>query len=295
VPDTPTPFAWVPSGIRQYGDARSRANGTLDLTFAPIAGRTRITHAAYQSPLAVQCAQYRDPFLPTLAVVPILTIGGGVLGGDRLCQIVRAEAGAMVHLTTMTATKLYRMEHGYAAQDTTVIAGEGAVVEYLPAPVIAQRSARYAARTRIIAAPTATVICGDVLIPGRLAMGERGVYDAVSFVTQGCSALTGEPGWRDALTIAPAQLPGGGAAVVGTLFGITRTRPAVALADALHHACLSDPVFAAVQWGVSDLPDAAGVIVRIVGEDSRAVQETHHAAWHQLRMALLGVGAPPRV
>lgn len=168
-------------------------------------------------------------------------------------------------------------------------------MEYLPAPVIAQRGSRYAARMRIIAAPTATVLCGDVLIPGRLAMGERGVYDAVSLITQGCSTPDGEPGWRDALTIAPAQLPGGGAAVVGTLFGITRTLPAAALADALHHACLSDPVFAAVQWGVSDLPDDTGVIIRIVGEGSRTVQEAHHAAWHQLRMALLGVGVPPRV
>jgi len=228
-----------------------------------------------------------------MAVVPVLTIGGGVLGGDRLCQYVRAEAGAIVHITTMTATKLYRMEHGYAAQDTTVIAGEGAVVEYIPAPIIAQRGARYAGRTRIIAAPTATVICGDVLIPGRLAMAERGVYDVVSLITQGCGEPDSEPTWRDALTVEPAQLPGGAATTVGTLFGITHTHPAAALADALHIACLSDPLFAAVQWGVSDLPGGAGVIVRIVGEGSRAVQEAHRAAWHQLRTLLLGIDAPP--
>ncbi len=266
----------------------------LDLTFASVAGRTRITHAAYASPLAVQRVQYRDPFLPTMAVVPVLTVGGGVLGGDRLRQSVRAEAGANVHVTTMTATKLYRMEHGYAALDTTVIAGEGAVVEYLPAPIIAQRGARYAARTRIIAAPTATVICGDVLIPGRLAMAERGVYDTVSLITQGCREPDGEPDWRDALAIEPAQLPGGATTTVGTLFGLTRAHPAAALADALHTACLADPHFAAVQWGVSDLPGASGVVVRMMGEGSRAVQEAHYAAWHQLRILLLGIDALPR-
>lgn len=284
---------WVPAAVRQYGEARSRADGILDLAFAPLAGQTRLIHIAHRMPVQVQRAHYLDPADPTMAFVTVVTVGGGVLHGDRIRQTVRLDPGAHVHLTTQAATKIYRMECGYAAQETTISVGDNAILEYLPSPLILQRNARYAQRTTITTAPTATVIYGDVLIPGRIAMGERGVYDAVALITEQVAEPPGPLIWRDALVIEPAQLPDSAdaTATIGTLIALTQIKPARDLADDLHAALAAACIGEDIWWGVSDLPGGTGVIVRLLSPDSRAVQIAHRRAWNAIRQLTLGRSA----
>lgn len=276
-------FGWVPAIVRQHGEERSDADGMLALDFAPVAGQTRLVASSHRMPMQVQRAQYRDSACPDMATVPLLMIGGGVLQGDRIRQSVRLAPGARVCLTTPAATKIYRMERGYAAQEMTLSVADGATLEYLPAPIIVQHGARYAQRTTIIAAPTATVLCGEILIPGRIAMGERGVYDVLALITERRDGEDGQVRWRDALVIEPAMLPPGAGAkeTIGTLFAL-----APITAEAVHAALTSEPAMYHIYWGTSDLPDT-GIIVRIADEDSHAVQAAQAAALRCIRSLAL--------
>ena len=273
------PFDWVPAVVRRFGDERSDAYGTLDVQLAPIAAQTRIVRAAHRIPLQIQRAQYRAHDDQGMATLPLLMVGGGILQGDRFQQVVRLAPHAHAHLITPAATKIYRMERGYAAHETTLIAEDGALLEYLPAPIIAQRGARYAQRLTIVAAPTATVLCGEILIPGRLAMGERGAYDTIALITERRDATDGRICWRDALLIEPAALPHsvGTTETIGTLFALASITAAT-----VHAALASEPAMRGTYWGTSDLPEA-GIIVRIAGGDSRIVQAAHTAACGHLR------------
>src|SRR5258708_12705979 len=72
------------------------------------------------------------------ALVHIHNISGGVLGGDRLSLEVEVEPGAHAQLTSTGATRLYRSRPGVpAAQQTgTITVRKGALLEYLPDPLI---------------------------------------------------------------------------------------------------------------------------------------------------------------
>ncbi len=61
-----------------------------------------------------------DAAAPDMAFVYVQNPTGGVFAGDRLLTSVTADPGARVHLTTQSATKLYRMEGGEARQELTL-------------------------------------------------------------------------------------------------------------------------------------------------------------------------------
>jgi len=276
--------------VARFGEARSHADGFLDLAFAPVAGRTRLVRAVHRMPLLVQRTQYLDPAAPDMAFVPLLAVGGGVLGGDRLTQCVRVESGAAAHLTTQAATKLYRAERGYATMDTLLHVLPGGRLEYVPLPIIAQAGARWASRVRLVAEPGSAAIIGEILVPGRLARGECGAFDAVALIAEGRPAPDAEPTWRDALL-----LLGGTASArdtIATLIAVAPEMPGAALADALAPA-VAMACGAGVFGGVSDLPGNGGAMVRMIGADAPAVTAAHRAAWAAARGLVFGLPLPP--
>jgi len=70
--------------------------------------------------------------LQVWAFVYVQNPTGGVFEGDHLITSVIAQAGARVHLTTQSATKLYRTENAPARQELRFVLGAGAYVEHLP-------------------------------------------------------------------------------------------------------------------------------------------------------------------
>ena len=75
---------------------------------------------------------YLDAADPDMAFVYVQNPTGGVFAGDRLLTSVTADAGARVHLTTQSATKLYRMDGGEARQELRFELAPGAYVENMP-------------------------------------------------------------------------------------------------------------------------------------------------------------------
>lgn len=294
--DPPRELAAFGEPVEGLGIGAPGKVGLLELTFAPLAGATRVTHHFQQFPLQVFRPLYLDPHRPGMAFVYVMSHGGTVQG-DRARMDLNCAPGASAHVTTQAAAKLHRMERNHATQLVHLTAGEDSFLEYMPDPVIPFRGARFAARTLLAVHPGASAILGETLLPGRVAYGERHDYDLFHSQTEARAAPGGELLFSDTLNFAPRagtpHSPGrlGPHAVVATLYVVSRRVPARTLSDRLHARIAGVP---GVSGGASALPNGCGAWARVLGPSSLAVQAALHAAWDEARMALVGAPAPNR-
>ena len=119
-------------------------------------------------------------------LVHLHNVSGGVLAGDRLALDVEVEAGAAAQITTTGATRLYRHRAGAAdsEQRARFSVGDGALLEYLPDPVIPYAGSRHVQRTEFRLGREATLFWWEVLAPGRLAAGERFAFERLRVETE---------------------------------------------------------------------------------------------------------------
>jgi urease accessory protein len=229
-----------------------------------------------------------------MAFLYLLSSGGGIVQGDRLRMDLVCEAGSAVHVTTQAATKIYGMAQNFATQCVNISAQAGALVEYMPDPVIPFAGARFYQRTRLSIDPTATLIYGETLYPGRAAFAERHAY---SLYYSHCEAarMDGELLLADVLVLDPLgaaiNSPGrlGQYDYMSTLYAITPVVAARVLARHLQD-CVKEQD--AVVAGVSELPHGCGAVVRILGLSSQTVQAALHAAWGAVRQFVMGSSLP---
>jgi urease accessory protein len=116
-------------------------------------------------------------------LVHLNNISGGVLAGDRLHLSIRAAAGAHAQVTTTGATRLYRANVGASPARQSVCAevGAGALLEYLPDPVIPFAGARYEQTAAFQLQPDGGLFWWEILAPGRA--GEQFAYERLDFET----------------------------------------------------------------------------------------------------------------
>jgi urease accessory protein len=152
--------------------------GRLDLRLGidSATRRTTLQHYAHQTPLQVGRLLYPDEACPDMAYVYVAMITGGLVQGDRLEHCVDVTAGARAHVTTLSATKVYRTTDGQAEQSIALRVEEGGVLEWWPDPIIPFRHARFAQTVELTAHPGGVMLYGDLLLPGRT--GERHEYAA---------------------------------------------------------------------------------------------------------------------
>ncbi|WP_326835493.1 urease accessory protein UreD [Amycolatopsis rhabdoformis] len=269
--------------------------GVLDLALAPRGGTTRVVRQYQRAPLHIYRPIHLDPHRPDMAFVFLQQQGDGFVQGDRYRVDVDCADGSAVHLTTQASTKVYGARDNYATQLLNLRAGAGAVLEYLPDPVVPFRGSRLYQRTTVTLAPDATVLLGEVLLPGRVARGETHCYDLYRAELE-ARRTDGALLFADTLRLRPggAGDPGspatlGGYQVVGSFTALSDRMPPAELVAALRAELAPVPeVFA----GVSELPAGCGAGVRVLGHTSKAVQAAMHAAWDRARRCLLGIPAP---
>ncbi|HWM16034.1 MAG TPA: urease accessory protein UreD [Microbacterium sp.] len=316
----------VPVEVARYGsDARTLRVGSpgkvgiLELDFAlrgdDDARRTDLVHHYQKTPLQIMRPLYYNPLRADMPYTYVMTTGGGVLHGDRQRTDLRFGEGTSAHVTTQAHTKLYRMEHGYAAAVVNIEAAAGAYVEYLPDPVIPFAGSRFYQRTAVTLHEDATLVTGETIYAGRLTRGEHNAYEvyASDFEVRrpveprqraggmGRSPMKGRPVAFDRVRLVPQDGQVGGLAVldgrdiVATLYVLSPLVAAAKVAETLHAAV--DAVVAAsdddrARFGVSVLPGDSGAWVRLIADDTitaLAVQTAAAAAAHEL---LTGRPAP---
>lgn len=292
--DLPDEFQAFDSPVAGLGAGSVTKLGLLDLAFAASMGATRIVRQSLHGPLYILRPIYTDPRRPDMAFIYALQMGDGLVQGDRYRIDLDCAPNSAVHFTTQAATKLYRMDNNFATQMVNVRADEGAYVEYLPDPVIPFRNARFYQRIRLTVASSASVVLGEILLPGRVAYGEVHAYTLYYADTE-ISGLDGTPFVIDRIKLTPAKAPPrspghfGPFDVLATLYIMTRQAPVRQLSDRLH-CCLTSQ--ASVLAGVSELPNDCGVAVRMLGASAPEVRAAFHLAWNEARLLLIGTPAP---
>jgi urease accessory protein len=201
--------------------------------------------------------------VPEEGVVYVLNPTGGVLQGDRLEAEIRVEAGAHAIVTTPSSTKIHRMDGVRAESRTTLRVESGAVLEYVPEPVIPFGGSRFVEDLAIDVAAGGKLLAWEILAPGRQARGEVFAYDELALRLRLSEA--GAVVLRERCELRPREgtLTMGGATHYGVLMAVGGEPEA--LGEALR------PLLDGARAGVTRLP-GSGVLVKMLAAEGREIE-----------------------
>ena len=183
--DVPSQFASFDGKIPQMDVGKTGKIGFLKLTLESDSQRNKtiITEQLSRVPLYVQKALYYDETTPSMAHLFVLSPSGGVLQGDRYRTDVELKNGAISHITTQGATRIYKMNSNYATQMINLNVGKNCYLEFLPEQLIPYKNSRYYQRATFNVDDSATLVYSETIVPGRVAMGELFDYDVCCLKT----------------------------------------------------------------------------------------------------------------
>ena len=237
------------------------------------------------------------------SLVHLNNVSGGVIAGDRLALDVEVQAGAAAQITTTGATRLYRHRAGAgdSEQHSRFSVGDGALLEYLPDPVIPYAGSRHVQRTEIRLGRGSTLFWWEVLAPGRLAAGERFAFERLRVQAEVYAGL--RPVLREDYLLQPRQkdLPAMARMFeyshTASLCAIQEGRPAAfwrLLEERWNELARARTEHGKAVWGASMLA-SDGVVVRGLSMSGCFIHETLIEFWRIARLAVMGIDAvPPR-
>lgn len=271
-------------------------NGVLQLGIARQGDRSVLAHLHRKAPLLVQQALYWDEHLPGMPCVFVITTSGCVLQGDRLDISITVGPDAMAHVTTQAATKVHEMDSSFATQSVQLELASNAYLELLPGPVIPHRHSRFVTSIVASVAASATLLTAELLAPGRKYHGGGEVfeYDLYS------SALNlqrpdGSVLCADKLVCEPWRYPVRRAGVMGgfdVFANVTLAAPHQLAETVLQHVGAEIDTGAGYMAGPSRLPNDAGLIYRVLGNETEPVRAKVREFWRVVRRAALGAPIP---
>lgn len=268
-------------------------DGVLELTFEAGANGTTLVRDYATAPFHVSGTLDHDPH-PDGSTVFVQSPSGSVAQGDRHQVDIGVGSDAVAHVSTQSSTKVHSMTHNYAAVEGSLTVESGGHLDYVPEPTILHPGARYCQDLTVEMRPGATAFLADVLVPGRLARGERFAFERyLSRVrVRGPEGLL----FADTAHVAPEEAdptaPGvvGEFSVYGTLFVVAPDADLGTLSDRLHEVVADREA----RSGATELPNGAGVMVRALGDRAEVVTGALYAAWDCARRDILGAPAPER-
>lgn len=168
--------------LQMKAGARGKV-GILELVFESKRNNSVLTHVYRVAPLLVQQGLYFDESWPELPIVPIISVGGGTLQGDRYAIDIEVKDNAIASVTSQSATRIQEMNTNYATQFQAISVGKHAYLEYIPDTTILYKNARYACLNEVTVDETGVFIYGETVMLGRKHYkNER--YDFALFSTQ---------------------------------------------------------------------------------------------------------------
>lgn len=283
-------------------DESRRVCASLDVEFAfdPVQRATVLSRSHQQAPLQIVRA---FKLADGAALVHLHNISGGLLSGDELRMNCDVHSAAAAQITTTGATRVYRSaDCGHeCVQTNTITIAEGALLEYVPDPIIPFAHARLRQRTTIHLAANAGLFWWDILAPGREARGEVFAYDCVEMQTEVIANGTPiaidhvclEPGRRDVISVARL-----GAYRYWTTFYICRVgdnpRQWLSLEAHLRAVMTAFATDGDARWAVSTLAND-GLVVRGASLYCRDAISGLQEIWRAAKRVLYGrESIPPR-
>ncbi len=185
--DIPSEFLEYNEKITQLEVGKTGKVGLLKLKLESDSkkNKTVVTDQYSQVPLYTQKALYYDEALPNMAHLFIMSPSGGVLQGDRYRMDISLANNAVSHITTQGATRIYKMNSNYATQLININVGKDCYLEFIPDQIIPYKNSRYYQKVLLNVDPSASLIYSEIIVPGRVAMGELFSYDICYLKTIG--------------------------------------------------------------------------------------------------------------
>ncbi len=282
------PFQDQPAQMRAAANGKV---GELRLCFSLRNGRSILSDMYRRAPLMVQRALYWDEFMPEMPICSILSVGGGILQGDRYTIDIKAEKNSFGYVHTQSANRIQAMNANYASQHQILEVEEGAYLEYLPDINIPYKNARFISQTDIKVHPTATLIYSESWISGRKHHNdERFEFDLLSLST----TVTDDQDtvlFKEKLLIEPEKMPIRYASMMGkydVFSNVIVITPKETADRIVARVSERFEEFGDVAWGVSRLPDNKGLMFRAVGVESYHVQDKIFDFWNVVRQEVIG-------
>lgn len=271
--------------------------GFLRLGFEAREGRTILADLDRRTPFMAQRALYPDPEMPDQAWLFIITTSGCVVQGDRLALEVAAGPGARAHVTTQSATKVHSMDANYAVQTQSIALAAGAYLEFLPEPLIPHRRARFLSDTRIAIAPSATLLYGEIVQPGRKHHHPDESFGAtlLSLAVE-AARPEGRTLFAERLVIEPERRPVRQTGVMGSfdVLGNVVLLTPKEHADRVHARVEADVKLAdGLAFGACRLPNEAGLVFKVLGLETAQVKAKVREFWRIAREEITGTSVPP--
>ena len=291
--DIPPEFSVYQAEPGQLGVGKAGKIGALLLRLEgdPSIKKTVIREQYCKVPLFIQRAMYLEETLPAMAYVYIISPSGGILQGDRYRIDITLSNNAFAHVTTQSATRIYKMERNFATQMVNVVVEEGSYFEYIPDQIIPFRNSRFYQAVELNVHDNATMIYSEMLVPGRVASGESFEYD-ICYIKTIARNQVGKLRFMDVIKLEPKKedlrVEGilGKFDVVGTVYIITREFYIKDLQQEINAKIAEFD--GAVSGGASILPAKQGIIIRILGKTAGDVRNMILEALRISRNQIIG-------
>lgn len=291
--DIPPEFSVYQAEPGQLGVGKAGKIGALLLRLEgdPSIKKTVIREQYCKVPLFIQRAMYLEETLPAMAYVYIISPSGGILQGDRYRIDITLSNNAFAHVTTQSATRIYKMERNFATQMVNVVVEEGSYFEYIPDQIIPFRNSRFYQAVELNVHDNATMIYSEMLVPGRVASGESLEYD-ICYIKTIARNQVGRLRFMDVIKLEPKKedlrVEGilGKFDVVGTVYIITREFYIKDLQQEINAKIAG--LGGALSGGASILPAKQGIIVRILGKTAGDVRNLIFEALRISRNQIIG-------
>jgi urease accessory protein len=280
----------IPGSFRKYGPAASE-KGLARIELARIDSKTAISRLRTMAPLLVQKALYPDSDLPGMAHVYLMSSAGGILQGDRMEIDIVVWNGTASRVTTQAATKIYKMDRGYAAQSVTISAHDASYIEFLPYQIIPFKSSRFYQQVDVQLKGNATVVYSETVSAGRTASGENFDFD-ICFLKMAARDSKGKVLFADAAKLEPgkdelARLFGG-KTIWSMIYVIT---PDFESINRQVSAAIKDYSMLA---GCSILPHECGLLIRMLDDSIDKIRRLTDAVAGIVRSHALAVATEAR-
>jgi urease accessory protein len=271
--------------------------GFLHLGFELREDRTILASLDRRVPYLAQRALHCDQEMPGMAHVFMISTTGCLLQGDRLALEIALGPRAQAHVTTQSATKIHSMDANYAAQTQVITLADEDYLELMPEPVIPHRQARFASDSRLIVAPSATVLFSEILQPGRKHHQPEDCFGAtlLSFSVS-AARPDGIALFSERLLIDPKRFQVRqtgvmeGFDVLGNIIVCTPPDKAQRI-----HARVEADVDneLGVAFGACRLPNDAGLVYKVLGRETAQVKAKVREFWGMVREEVVGARLPP--
>ena len=270
--DVPSQFASFDGKIPQMDVGKTGKIGFLKLTLESDSQRNKtiITEQLSRVPLYVQKALYYDETIPSMAHVFVLSPSGGVLQGDRYRTDIELKNGAISHITTQGATRIYKMNSNYATQMINLNVGKNCYLEFLPEQLIPYKNSRYYQKATFKVDDSATLVYSETIVPGRVAMGELFDYDVCCLKTL-CYDDKQEMKFHDNCILEPKKQTMnslgifGNRTVLSMMYVVTKKECVEELYEIINQIFKDNDE---IIGGASILPNNSGLSVRILSNSS---------------------------